>query len=329
MAQQTIGIGTAANDGTGDTLRVAGQKINDNFTELYGLVGSGFAGFAAVAISADTVLTAASHNNKALEVTTGATDKLLTLPTTGNTDGDEMIVVKVDNAAGRVVFATLAGAVSLPWLTDQDDWIKLHYSSNLGWYPVAQSAGGFRYRPGSFYGPEASATGSGQNSSSAWMMFTPVVIRKRVTLAGMGVNVTTAGAAATYLQLGLYTSKDGAPDALIAQTPFASNQVPGDATGEAYRDFVGGNATIPAGIYWIAVAVSSSAIFVTGVAAGGLKGLMTGILGASSITNALASNTGFFSTTLFTAGSSLPATAQSGLTARGSTNAPTAVLKVA
>lgn len=35
MAQQTIGIGTVANDGTGDTLRDAGDKINDNFTELY------------------------------------------------------------------------------------------------------------------------------------------------------------------------------------------------------------------------------------------------------------------------------------------------------
>lgn len=35
MAQQTINIGASANDGTGDTLRVAGTKINDNFTELY------------------------------------------------------------------------------------------------------------------------------------------------------------------------------------------------------------------------------------------------------------------------------------------------------
>lgn len=40
MAQQTIDIGAAPNDGTGDTLRDAGDKINDNFTELYaGLTG--------------------------------------------------------------------------------------------------------------------------------------------------------------------------------------------------------------------------------------------------------------------------------------------------
>ena len=36
MAKQTINIGSSANDGTGDPLRTAFDKINDNFTELYG-----------------------------------------------------------------------------------------------------------------------------------------------------------------------------------------------------------------------------------------------------------------------------------------------------
>ena len=35
MAQQNINIGSNANDGTGDDLRTAMQKINTNFTELY------------------------------------------------------------------------------------------------------------------------------------------------------------------------------------------------------------------------------------------------------------------------------------------------------
>lgn len=35
MAKQVIGIGTVPNDGTGDTLRIAFDKVNDNFTELY------------------------------------------------------------------------------------------------------------------------------------------------------------------------------------------------------------------------------------------------------------------------------------------------------
>ena len=35
MAKQTINIGSAANDGTGDQLRSAFDKVNSNFTELY------------------------------------------------------------------------------------------------------------------------------------------------------------------------------------------------------------------------------------------------------------------------------------------------------
>lgn len=35
MGKQTINVGTTGNDGTGDDLRTAGNKINDNFNELY------------------------------------------------------------------------------------------------------------------------------------------------------------------------------------------------------------------------------------------------------------------------------------------------------
>ena len=35
MARQVINIGTAPNDGTGDPLRTAYDKCNDNFSELY------------------------------------------------------------------------------------------------------------------------------------------------------------------------------------------------------------------------------------------------------------------------------------------------------
>lgn len=39
MARQNLNRGTVANDGTGDTLRTAAQKINENFTELYQAIG--------------------------------------------------------------------------------------------------------------------------------------------------------------------------------------------------------------------------------------------------------------------------------------------------
>lgn len=39
MSRQHINVGTNANDGTGDTLRTTGQKINSNFVELYRVLG--------------------------------------------------------------------------------------------------------------------------------------------------------------------------------------------------------------------------------------------------------------------------------------------------
>ena len=41
MAYQAIGLGAAADDGTGDTLRIGADKVNDNFVELYTLLGDG------------------------------------------------------------------------------------------------------------------------------------------------------------------------------------------------------------------------------------------------------------------------------------------------
>jgi len=50
MAKQAIGLGTTANDHSGDSLRTAGGKINNNFNELYTALGNGTTlGVAAVA----------------------------------------------------------------------------------------------------------------------------------------------------------------------------------------------------------------------------------------------------------------------------------------
>ena len=40
MAKQSIGIGSSANDGTGDTLRDGAVKLNSNFDELYTKLGN-------------------------------------------------------------------------------------------------------------------------------------------------------------------------------------------------------------------------------------------------------------------------------------------------
>ena len=65
MAKQAIGIGTTANDGTGDPLRTAMDKTNDNFNEVYALFGNG----STLAISGD-----ASVSAGALTIASGAVE---------------------------------------------------------------------------------------------------------------------------------------------------------------------------------------------------------------------------------------------------------------
>ena len=60
MAKQTVGIGSSANDGTGDTLRAGADKINDNFNEVYAAIGNG------------TTLTDLIDSNGLLDVSAGA-----------------------------------------------------------------------------------------------------------------------------------------------------------------------------------------------------------------------------------------------------------------
>ena len=103
MAKQTINIGEEANDGTGDALRVAFDKINDNFTELYdddstndvnsvtagtGLTGTGTTGTITInAIGGDGI----TANADELEVTVD--DSTIELSAT---DGSGAIQVKDD-----------------------------------------------------------------------------------------------------------------------------------------------------------------------------------------------------------------------------------------
>ena len=55
MAYQSIGLGTTAGDGTGDTLRIGGDKVNDNFVEIYTLLGTGSALTSGISATASVV----------------------------------------------------------------------------------------------------------------------------------------------------------------------------------------------------------------------------------------------------------------------------------
>ena len=53
MAYQAIGLGSSENDGSGDTLRVGGDKVNDNFVEIYTALGTGTALTSGITADAD------------------------------------------------------------------------------------------------------------------------------------------------------------------------------------------------------------------------------------------------------------------------------------
>lgn len=63
MAKQVINIGTAANDGSGDPLRTAFTKANENFTEVYNTSQSSFNLANTVNVSVQSSFTQANTAN--------------------------------------------------------------------------------------------------------------------------------------------------------------------------------------------------------------------------------------------------------------------------
>ena len=91
MTRQNINVGSSANDGTGDTLRSAGTKINANFQELYTQLGGDSSTLSSKVIIKDsssvgTIIfegtSADSHETK-LIATDPTADRTIALPNAG------------------------------------------------------------------------------------------------------------------------------------------------------------------------------------------------------------------------------------------------------
>jgi hypothetical protein len=86
MAYQSLGIGSSLNDGTGDTLRSGGSKINDNFSEIYTLMGDGESLSSGISSSATVItLTAPTISGAVGGTQTSATITTLTTTTVNGT----------------------------------------------------------------------------------------------------------------------------------------------------------------------------------------------------------------------------------------------------
>ena len=108
MARNNIGLGSAANDGTGDTLRGAGTKINNNFVELYQKLGGDSNNLSGqIAVAADGLVfegTIADNNETTLKAINPTADRNISLP---NASGS----VILDSATQTIINKTITSPV--------------------------------------------------------------------------------------------------------------------------------------------------------------------------------------------------------------------------
>ena len=124
MTRQNISTGTTANDGTGDTLRSAGQKINENFVEIYRKLGG----------DSDVLSTGITFTNNGITFEGTSIDAFETVinvtdPTKDNT-------ITFPDSSGEVIISTAHQSLFDKHLyrTKIDGDLRLHGVSGSGYY---------------------------------------------------------------------------------------------------------------------------------------------------------------------------------------------------
>jgi hypothetical protein len=124
MSKQPVNIGSFANDGTGDTLRNAGTKINANFTELYTAMGDGTTLASGVFVSTLNTVTLFNKTLNQPTISTILNSGPLVLPTGPNTlatlNGIETFTNKTLTSPTISQILTNSGSstITLPATTD-------------------------------------------------------------------------------------------------------------------------------------------------------------------------------------------------------------------
>lgn len=104
MAKQIINIGSAANDGSGDPLRSAFDKINDNFTEVYTELGG--TSLSNISITGNTIGTDDTNGNIILSPNGTGDVVIATAKSLQLTDHTDNAILKTD-ATGNLTASAL------------------------------------------------------------------------------------------------------------------------------------------------------------------------------------------------------------------------------
>ena len=132
MAFQSIGLGSTADDGTGDTIRVGGDKINDNFTEVYTLLGTGTALTSGLSATSSVVTLAGPTVTGVASFAAGSAGAP-SITKTGDTNTGVFFSAAdtlAFTAGGTAQFTMADGAIAP--VTDNDIHGKLAFSELLG-----------------------------------------------------------------------------------------------------------------------------------------------------------------------------------------------------
>jgi len=113
MTRENISTGSSANDGTGDTLRSAGTKINANFTELYTLLGGNANTLSTqVTLGTDGVIFEGSTpdgNETSLKVTDPTADRTVTLP---NATGTVSLIDNTETLTNKTLTTPVIASIT-------------------------------------------------------------------------------------------------------------------------------------------------------------------------------------------------------------------------
>jgi hypothetical protein len=111
MTRQNISTGSTSNDGTGDTLRTAGTKINQNFVEIYHILGGDSDNLSSqISFDSDSLIFTGSSYQTALDFINPTANRTITIPDTSGT-------LVLNNATQTLYNKTL----QLPSINDDSD----------------------------------------------------------------------------------------------------------------------------------------------------------------------------------------------------------------